>query len=205
MAILARKTLFDSFIKIEITYTNLFSRLYNVHRQCDWTHFPSNLLNWSNYFEHVCFWNVCTSARNNVLHHTVYILFIYYIEIRSVNISKISKYINVGCSFWVQILRMYKRQWRHFLFGLIKASFDLYTSWVIRRCHLQFGRANECIRRLKRFYIESNRFEDINGCTHLLRYFFANKIKKFHPEIFFFSFLFFLWVHTIIAELFVYF
>ena len=45
MAILARKTLFDSFIKIEITYTNLFSSLYNVQRQCDWTHFPSNLLN----------------------------------------------------------------------------------------------------------------------------------------------------------------
>ena len=100
--------------------------------------------------------------------------FIYYlyiisksiIIIRSVNISKISKYIIVGCSFVVRILRMYKRQWRHFLFGLIKASFDLYTSWVIRRCHLQFGIANECIRRLKRFYIESNRFEDINGCTH---------------------------------------
>ena len=73
------------------------------------------------------------------------------IIIRSLNISKTSKYINVGCSFWVQILRMYKIQWRHFLFGLIKASFDLYTSWVIRRCQLQFGRANECIRRLKRF------------------------------------------------------
>ena len=166
----ATTTLFDNFIKKELTLkTNLFSSLYNVHRQCDWTYFPSNLLNWlnwSNYFEHVCFWNVCTSARNNVLHHTVYILFIYSIEIRSLNISKTSNYINVGCSFWVQILRLYKRQWRHFLFGLIKASFDLYTSWVIRRCHLQFGRANECIRRLKRFYIESNRFEDINGCTH---------------------------------------
>ena len=95
------------------------------------------------------------------LHESSYIVFI-----RSGNISKTSKYINVRWSFWAQILRMYKRQWRHFLFGLIKASFNIYFLWFIRRCHLEFGRANECIRRLKGFYIESNWFEDINRWTH---------------------------------------